>query len=89
MAARHECSHLSPLISVTSDVVDVFGPSRYKIGDDLDIGISDGSSSVHSYWMNGIRSEKTGWDNRLSFVDSPPKSNEPGRTPPYRISFID
>ncbi|KAJ1354430.1 hypothetical protein KIN20_011363 [Parelaphostrongylus tenuis] len=36
---------------------------QYRIGDDLHIGISDGSSIVYSYWLNGIRSEETGWDN--------------------------
>ncbi|KAJ1370692.1 hypothetical protein KIN20_032482 [Parelaphostrongylus tenuis] len=36
---------------------------QYRIGDDLHIGISDGSSIVHSYWLSGIRSEKTGWTN--------------------------
>lgn len=45
----------------------VIKPSRgaflqYKIGDDLHIGISDGLSTVHSYWSDGIRSEST-WDN--------------------------
>ncbi|KAJ1359877.1 p21-activated kinase 1 [Parelaphostrongylus tenuis] len=36
---------------------------QYRIGDDLHIGISDGSSIVHSFWLSGIRSEKTVWDN--------------------------
>ncbi|KAJ1354432.1 hypothetical protein KIN20_011365 [Parelaphostrongylus tenuis] len=36
---------------------------QYRIGDDLHIGISDGSSIVYSYWLSGVRSEKTGWDN--------------------------
>uniref|UniRef100_A0A1I7XU75 CACTA en-spm transposon protein n=1 Tax=Heterorhabditis bacteriophora TaxID=37862 RepID=A0A1I7XU75_HETBA len=38
------------------------GTLKYKIGDDLHIGISDSRSVVHSYWTNGISSENAYWD---------------------------
>ncbi|CAJ0608554.1 unnamed protein product [Cylicocyclus nassatus] len=38
---------------------------EYKMGDDLHIGISDSHSTVHSFWLNGISSENTGWDGSI------------------------
>ncbi|KAK6046643.1 hypothetical protein COOONC_15851 [Cooperia oncophora] len=38
----------------------------YRMGDDLHIGISNSMSVVHSYWMNGISSECTGWDKSIA-----------------------
>ncbi|KAK6734007.1 hypothetical protein RB195_017651 [Necator americanus] len=35
---------------------------EYKSGEDLHIGISDSRSAVHSFWVNGISSEDTNWD---------------------------
>ncbi|VDM60650.1 unnamed protein product [Angiostrongylus costaricensis] len=38
---------------------------QYKVGDDLHIGISGAHSMVHSYWLSGICSDNTTWDNSV------------------------
>uniref|UniRef100_A0A0N4XCU7 MKRN2 opposite strand, tandem duplicate 2 n=1 Tax=Nippostrongylus brasiliensis TaxID=27835 RepID=A0A0N4XCU7_NIPBR len=41
------------------------GFSQYNAGDDLHIGITDSTSTVYSYWTNGISAEGGGWDGSI------------------------
>ncbi|WKX97673.1 hypothetical protein Q1695_013387 [Nippostrongylus brasiliensis] len=41
------------------------GFSQYNAGDDLHIGITDSTSTVYSYWTNGISAEEGGWDGSI------------------------